>query len=169
MKKIFLLTLLSVFFLSAFSQSPIENVEILSKINITKHIDDNEIPDGMPWSWWKYNWISTDIGGNINCCGFGPFVCIPLFKKIFSAYNYRGLPPDLMINTGENIIKESEERLANGEYRGSSSSKIAFSDLQSESKLSYILFQMNWNHDPLKPYNGYAEIIVSKTDNLGIK
>jgi len=176
MKKIFLLTLLSVFFLSAFSQITTGDAEILGKISITKYINDNEIEQQPEQGWWFlfYKTVTTEItsdGVSIYCSGWGWKICSPKLKGWFSSIIslFRGVSIDLVEQTCENIFTESENRIANGEFNGSITKKIAFSDPQSGTRESYILFQMYWNHDPNKPYNGTAEIIISKTNHFGLK
>jgi len=58
---------------------------------------------------------------------------------------------------------------AAGEYTGSTTKKIAFSDPEANNGVSYLLFQMNWNYCPENPYNGTAEIIISKTNKFGLR
>jgi len=172
MKKIFLLSLLSVFFLSVFCQNTDGSTEIINKINITKYIDDSEIPvESMYYIWppFYYKYISYDPYGGVRCTGYGPMRCIFVLKDVLSAFNYRNLPIDAMEKTCETFVEESNELITNGEYKGSLSKKIAFPDPQLGGKLSFILLQMSWDNDPQKPYNGKAEIIISKTNDFGIR
>jgi len=171
MKKIFLLSLLSVFFLSAFCQNSNGATEVLAKINITKFIDDSELPsDFKPYRWNFYRFIISDpMGPGISCTGYGRLLCLPMTDIKNSLSSHRGMPTDAIEKTCENMFEESDALVANGGYKGSLTKKIAFTDAQSISRQSYILLQMNWDNDPKKPYNGKVEIIVSKTDNLGIK
>ena len=171
MKKIFLLSLLGVFFLSAFCQLSDGTTEILTKISITKQIDDSELPpDFMPYSWNLYSYVIYDpFGGGVNCFGWGGRLCIPRFDKLYNSLYYRGMPTDAIVKTGETLVEESDALVAKGEYKGSLTKKIAYPDPQFGGKQSFILLQMNWDNDPKKPYNGKAEIIISKTDNFGLK
>ena len=79
------------------------------------------------------------------------------------------MPQDIsleaMETTYQNLVTTSEEQAANGVYRGSVTKKIAMSGVKND----YFLFQMNWDYDPENPYNGQAEIIISKTNNFGIR
>jgi len=180
MKKIFLLSLLSAFFLSAFCQTtlslrsaetPVVNsTEILAKINIIKQINDDDIPDIQKGIWiflWREVKIdrTPDGGYQITCSGWGFKTCIIRFKDII---NRRDIPSEIMENAYENLIEESERQIARGTNQGSISKKIALVDPTNDRVIdSYLIFQMNWSHDPKKPYNGKAEIIISKTNNLG--
>jgi len=188
MKKIFLLSLLSVFFLSAFCQiinTREPQTEIITKINIIRSADDArdnifrttegyEDPGDNIISWPKWWFLYREVrtrpiidGCTIECIGFGWKWCMIRLRDIFNAN--RGLPqnvtPEVLETTCETLAAESEEQAANGVYRGSISKKLAISGTQTE----YILFQMNWNYDPENPYNGQAEIIISKTNNFGIR
>jgi hypothetical protein len=171
MKKIFLLSILSVSFLSAFCQNSIGDTEIINKINIIKSIDDSEIPDDpllRPWPMY-YRTILLNPFGGFACLGWGTNCCFPDFRDILGPLYYRGMPTDVIEKTCETIVEESDERIGKGEYTGSLTRKIAYPDPQSDGKQSFILLQMNWDNDPEKPYNGKAEIIISKTDNFGLK
>jgi len=166
MKKIFLLSLLSILLLSAFSQEKGSNTEILTKINIIKNVPDEEI-HGMSNSplyfLFFYNEVKTEILPDgtyaIYCIGIGKLFCF-LKRDILQV---RGISSETVENTCTKLIEECDEKIANGEYRGSISKKISISGFQ-----SIFLFQMNWNHDPQKPYNGEEEIIISKTENFGL-
>ena len=175
MKKIFLLTLLSVFFLSAFCQTSTDGTEIISKISVNKFIADEEMDDpllGPSWWWfWKpfylyVNETQTPTGVILTCEGRGWKLCRA--KRFFNTASIRGLAPELVENTYERINDEYEDRIIAGEYRGSITKKIAFSDPLANGRTSYLLFLMNWDNDPIKHYNGKAEIIISKTNDLGI-
>jgi len=189
MKKIFLLSLLSVFFLSAFCQitgtTEFKN-EIISKINIIRSADEandddyrifesygGQGPDLAPsWPrwWFLYKVVRsypTPDGYIVECFGNGWRFCMRPFKDIFASF--RGLPQEIPIEameaTYQNLIADSEEQAANGVYKGSITKKIASTNAQ----IGYLLFQMNWDYDPENPYNGKAEIIISKTNNFGIR
>jgi len=173
MKKFFLLSLLSVFFLSAFSQTSLSsgyNTEVLANINIVKNIDDDDIPDIQNGFWivlWREVKIerTPDGGYQITCSGWGWKLCMLRLRDIISR---RDIPSEVMENAYENLIEESEQQIARGANQGSISKKIALVDPISGRGLdSYLIFQMNWNHDPKKPYNGKAEITILKTDNIG--
>jgi len=176
MKKIFLLTLLSVFFLSAFCQTSSNGTEILTKISVNKFIADEEMDDpilGPSWWWWFwkpfYQYVETKvIDGKVivTCEGRGWKLCRA--RDIFNTTNIRGLAPELVENTYESINEEYEDRVIAGEHRGSITKKIAFPDPLANGRISYILFMMNWDNDPIRHYNGRAEITISKTNNLGI-
>ncbi|MDR2972792.1 MAG: hypothetical protein LBU83_12850 [Bacteroidales bacterium] len=172
MKKILLLTLLSAFFLSSFCQNIIGNPEIIAKISIIRSADeDDEVssnePNLLPFFWGNVITIPyTDGLYIVLCSGFGPNFCLPPKKEINSLF--RGMDQRIVENTFENIYLESEEHVSNGEYRGSISKKIAISDL-SGNRVSYILFQMDWNYEPQNPRNGKAEIIISKVNNFEIR
>jgi hypothetical protein len=169
MKKIFLLSLLSVFLLSTFSQNYEVKPEILTQIQIVKSadLDDDDLgqellPGGL-WWWHLYKWVTYEIhqwGFVVRCYGFGPLLCMQ--------FNLRGLINDLPEETSERtvqeLISESGERALKGEYRGSSSKKIVPMDGK-----FYIFFQINWDYDPKNIRNGNAEIIISKIANFGLK
>ena len=175
MKKIFLLSLLSVFFLSAFSQVIGGNAEIITKINIIRSSDDDvpniseetTIPETGLWIFfWKR--VSTKHGPDgevtVTCYGWGLKLCVPNMKNS----SIRGISTDAVEKTCEDIVTESDDRASQGEYKGSLTKKIAFND-PSGGKTSYLIYQMNWDYDPQNPRNGTAEIIITKVDNLGIK
>jgi hypothetical protein len=67
----------------------------------------------------------------------------------------------------EDLVKESENNILNGVFSGVASQKIAFLD-PNTGKTSYVFIQIRWDHDPLHPYNGEAEITISKSTNLGL-
>jgi hypothetical protein len=169
MKKIFLLTLISVLFLSAFSQTSPKGAEILGKVNIVKYIDDNDVPDVQNGIWiffWKYVNYYYDWDGNltIDCSGWGGLMC---WGKLWDIFRVRGLADETVDKTCETLMTESNEQIANGVYEGSTSKKIAYLDPNSNGRdHSYLIFQMNWKHDPQRPYNGKAEITLYKTDKL---
>ena len=72
----------------------------------------------------------------------------------------------MLENSCEELIQESEDKIMNGEYSGVISQKIAFPD-PNNGRPFFILIQIRWNNDPRHPYNGEAEITISKTSNLG--
>jgi len=173
MKKIFLLTLLSVFFLSAFSQNSTNGTEILTKISVNKFIADEEMEDPLlaPWWWifWKpfYQTVTEEYTLNgviLTCEGRGWKLCRA--KRILNMP--RGISPELVESTYGKINEEYEDRVIAGEHRGSITKKIAFPDPLANGKTSYILFMMNWDNDPIRHYNGKAEITISKTNDLGL-
>jgi hypothetical protein len=164
MKKIFLLSLLSVLFLSAFSQLLPGTPEIITTISITKSIPDDEIDHLQCFSWnilrmFFYRDVKLEPTGNggynVYCSGFGTRMC----SSIFYEFLIRGVAPEIVGNICDRIIGESEECIANGEYKGTISRKIASQDNQ-----SIFVFTIHWDNDPTKPYNGKAEIIISKFD-----
>ena len=171
MKKIFLLSLLSVLFLSAFCQFSDGRTEIITKINITKYIDDSEISEDSQISFMplRYNYVIQDPIGTILCYGRGWRLCFPRLDNICSLLEYRGISTDVIEKTCENIVEESDALVVNGEYKGSLTKKIAFSNPQFGGKQSFILLQMNWDNDAKKPYNGKAEIIISQTNDFGLR
>jgi hypothetical protein len=180
MKKIFLLSLLSVLFLSAFSQTIISNSsEVLATISIHRSAadDDNGDVGGdvvlVPWwpKWWfLYREVTTNVypgGMSINCIGMGWKLCIPKLSDLFQ-HILIGVDPESMDAICQEMIETSNEQVENRGYQGSISRKLAFSDqARSNNQFSYLLFQMNWNYDLENPRNGKAEITISKTDNLG--
>ena len=180
LKKIFLLTLISVSFLSAFSQISSET-EILARISIDRSVnldepiigeggfsigDDIQFDIHWPWWWLLYREVRTEGGPGsmmVTCYGFGWKACIPYWSEVWGMIKNRGIQAEVAQATFENIFTESEELAANGVYTGSLSKKIAITG----DRINYILMQLNWNYDPRNPYNGQAEIIISKTNNLG--
>ena len=179
MKKIFLLSLLSVLFLSAFCQVSVGNAEVITKITIVKHIDDAEIvADGVPhgsdieYGWWIffYRTVTTqklpDGTYILTCSGIGWRIC---FIRLRDRGESVDAVTEVMDTTCENLITESDAQIARGVFKGSVTRKIAYRDPAAGNKESYLLFQMNWDNDPEKPYNGKAEITISKTDNFGLK
>ena len=177
MKKIFLFTLLSVFLLSAYSQITDGNAEIITKINITKEIDDKEIDPDTQFGFWIFFYRTvvtkpTEGGVTVTCSGWGWKMCIPRFKELVTSnhlFLLRGISVETVENSCENLVEECENRISRGEYQGSLTKKIALSDPLSGNKTSFLILQMNWNNDPKKPYNGTAEIIISKINDFGIK
>jgi len=173
MKKIFLLTLLSVFFLSAFSQYTTAP-EVLNKITITKNIAPSEFGGGdINYGFWFlfYKIVYVEPCGEgvcIYCSGWGGKFCLPKLKP-FMNNNIRGIETSEVAQTCENLIEESDNRIVNGELSGTLSRKIAFNDPLNNGRTSYLLFQIKWEHDPRHPYNGTAEITISKTNNLGLQ
>jgi hypothetical protein len=171
MKKIFLLTLLSVFFLSAFSQYSGET-EVLSRVTITKSIDPLEYEGGeIQYGFWFlfYKYVYSEPCGDgvcVYCSGWGRKCCFP---KIKIKKPVRGVDTEVMEQTCENLMEESDQQIVNGELSGALSRKIAFNDPLNNGKISYLIFQIKWEHDPKYPYNGKAEITVSKTNNLGLQ
>jgi len=170
MKKIFLLSLLFTFLLSAFSQNFEGKTEILYQINITKTADADEEefnPERLPgwsWFWWwnNYRWVIWDPfpwGGENYCIGLGPNTC---FKLKFRS-EIRGISEEVTENTLQELFYESGERALNEEFKGTASRKI----VSNEDK-SLILFQIKWDYDPKNIRTGKAEITISKTTTLGI-
>jgi len=178
LKKIFLLTLLSVFFLSAFSQT-FGNTEVLATISINKSAEpgsgidistpDDDIQLAWPSWWFLYRVVETQVGNGyvtVTCYGGGFKLCMikwkDIWKNLFRGYEIQ-VQAEVLDATCDELVTNSEELIANGVYNGSLSKKIAIPD----DRTNYILFQMNWKNDPENPYNGQAEIIISKTDKLG--
>jgi hypothetical protein len=169
MKKIFLLSLLSVFFLTAFSQISGENTEILTKISINRSADAAEIEQGgerfpwFPWWWPFYRWVRTEPypgGIRVTCEGIGFMWCFPQSGYLV----FRGISNEVVENTIEEMISDIGEQAENGESIGTITKKIATADGQ-----SFLLFLMNWENDPKNNYNGRAEIIISKTNDFGVR
>ena len=177
MKKIFLLTLLSVFLLSAFSQITDGNAEIITKIKITKEIDDSEIDPGTQFGFWIFFYKNvsskpTEDGIIVTCTGWGFRMCLPKLKDNAGGTNHsliRGISADLVDSSCESVIEECENRIAHGEYQGTLTKKFAYSDPMANNRAAYLILQMNWANDPKKPYNGKAEITISKINDFGIK
>jgi len=174
MKKIFLLSLLSVLLLSAFSQSHGSNSEILSKIYFSASMDDDEATQAFERGIWIlfYRTVITEVlpdgGIRVTCNGWGLRTCLPHKKNLQRAFSQLSIGVDQIEQILEELIKESNDLVNRGEYRGSISKKIAVSNSQVGGRDYYLLFLMNWNNDPKKPYNGEAEIIISKTTNFGL-
>ena len=175
MKKIFLLSLLSVLFLSAFPQISNTSPEVLAKINITRSVNelDEEPPVVLaPWwpSWWfLYKEVSTEMipgGAIVRCTGYGWHWCRMRLKDIISA-DLSGVDVEAAEAVYEKMLEESENQAATGEYRGSITKKIAYPDPGRNGQESYLLFQMKWDYDHKNPYNGNAEITITKTNKLG--
>jgi hypothetical protein len=173
MKKIFLLSLLSVLFLSAFSQKQ-GKTEILAKINITSSMTDEEGTQGMGRGWWIffYRFVTTthypDGSVIVQCSGWGRKCCIPKFERLPNGLEGLFRSPDAFDPIFEELVTESNEKIAAGEYSGTVSKTILIPENQMGGKDLYLFFLMKWENDPLKPYNGKAEIIISKTYNLGL-
>jgi len=174
MKKIFLLSLLSVFLLSAFSQTLQDNSEIITRISITKSADvedeENFLQRGIWIFFWKYVTTYPDPDGNgfwVHCYGWGLKICAPKPADIAPYFNLRGVAPEMITHSCESIIQESDKLISNGMYAGSLTKKIALLDFQAGDRNSYLVFRIDWNHDPVRPYNGKAEITISKINNLG--
>ena len=191
LKKIFLLTLFSVFFLSAFSQFS-NSTEILARIYIERSADPNvtivddrglldisvtgiEIDDyddplyepGAGWSSTRFRVVNVvECNGcyTLTCWGEGRKKCklrwIDMVKIVVVV---RGLSEEAAETALSDVFTDSDEQVANGVYQGSVSKKLAIPG----DKTNFIFFQMNWNYDPTNAHNGQAEIIISKTDNLG--
>lgn len=174
MKKNFLLSLLSILSLSAFSQISVENPEVLVRIDITMNDDTNDdsierIPN-YPWWLFRYRNVLTEYypgGVNISCTGFGLFMCFPFFQDIAN-FSIRGLAIETLEATYKDMIETSRALAANGEFYGSVTRKLAYQDQERGNLLSYILFQINWDNEPYNPLNGKAKIIISKTTNFGM-
>ena len=183
MKKIFLLSLLSVFFLSAFSQtqSTIGNAEIITKINIDRNSDDIEAissatieEPGNINGWWIFFWRTvkqtpTESGFMLECSGWGLKCCFPRLKAFSTGNSIRGISTEAIDQICEDLVLESNSRAVQGECKGSLTKKIAFNDPETGGRISYLIYQMDWNYDPKNPRNGKAEITIFKTKNLGIK
>ena len=179
MKKIFLLSLLSVFFLSAFSQVIDGNAEVITKINIIRSSEDispisNDVNLKPETGIWIFFWgnVTTyhnpDGGVTVMCSGWGLKLCVPKMKGSHISSN-RGISEDAVEKTCEDIVTESDDLVSHGECKGSVTKKIAFSDPQANGRTSYLIYQMNWDYDAKNPRNGTAEIIITKVNNLGIK
>jgi hypothetical protein len=173
MKKIFLLTLLSVFLLSAFSQNTAGTTEIISQVTLNKYIDDDEVElaQGGLWGFFRmffYKNVTTivkpDGSVQVNCSGWGFKWCRPVYRGMLP--DIAGVDAEVMASTCEKTIDDYDQQVANGVPVGSVSKKMAFSDPRS-GRAAYLIFQVNWNHDPQKPYNGRAEITILKTNDLG--
>jgi len=167
MKKIFLLTLISVLVFSAITQIGYSTPEVVAKINISQSIDDHENPD-VENGWWIFFYARVrcyyDFDGSyqVECTGWGWKMCWGAFWDIFKV---RGISAEAFDGTCDDLKAVSEEQIAKGVFQGTASKKIASSDPQT-GRSTYFIFQMNWNHDPKKPYNGKSEITVTKTDKL---
>ena len=184
MKKFFLLTLLSVFFLSAFSQIQ-SGPEILYRINIDRSANPNE-PVGelepyiisgediqffnhwIFWWWPFFRTVTTEVGPGwvtVTCEGKGWKPCWLNLKVLWSNVlrDVQTIEPEVAEATYEDLIKESEELVSNGIYKGSLSKKLAIPG----DRINLVIFQMNWNYNPRNIYDGKAEIIISKTNTLG--
>jgi len=188
MKKIFLLTLLSVFFLSAFCQTTISNTEVLTKISIIRSEKDIpldtrdirqanefiELPEGydagFSWpSWWPlYKTVTVQPlpggGYKMICTGNGWKLCFPPLRYLIN-WPHRGVAPETMETVCTGLVAESEEQVARGVYTGSLTKKLAAPNL----KDGYFLFKMDWNYDPQNPRNGQAEITISITNDFGLR
>jgi hypothetical protein len=173
MKKIFLLTLLSVFLLSAFSQVSVGYTEPIYKVSFNKSIEDEEI-QRLPYYWgflraFLYKYVNVVFLPNgdvqVTCSGWGLKMCAPIYRGMLP--EVMGVEPQVIENTCEDMITDYDEQVVNGVPVGTTTKKIAFADPQSGGRTAYLLFQLNWNHDPQKPYNGRAEITISKTNDLG--
>jgi hypothetical protein len=173
MKKIFLLSLLSVLFLSAFSQI-IETPKILSKINITRISGDDEEGISQNRGWWIffYKKVTTQYNPNgsitLICTGWGWKVCIANFNVMPNLMEWAqrgGFDNQIIENTLPSVFEESDSRAENGEYSGNISKKLALRNANNESV--YLLFSMNWEYDRKNPRDGKAEIIISTTNHLG--
>ena len=171
MKKTFLLTLIGVFFLSAFGQTvPASATELIAKINVVKHVDDDEISK-VAMGWWLFAWREVKVepvpgGLTITCIGRGWNLCMLRFADWKEVKKLSDAVIPVIHEAYVELITESDERMANGTRQGSHSKKVAFLDPQTN-KQSYFILQMTWDNDPQKPYNGKAEISIYKTNNLG--
>ena len=172
MKKIFLLSLLSILLLSTFSQISGNSPEILANINITMIDDVNDNADErgpfFPWEMFLYRYILTEYyagGWYIVCSGFGPYVCFSLPLESLN-FNIRGVAMETIENTYQEMIETIKQQVANREYQGSITRKCAYPDPERGHLTSYILFQMHWDNDPKNPRNGKAKITISKTNDL---
>jgi hypothetical protein len=172
LKKIFLLSLLSVLLLSAFSQNS-GGTELLQKISLSKYINPAEFKDetlelrGIYGFFYREVTTQPTSGGVIvTCTGWGWKTCFPARVENFFR-QVQGMDMQMVANSCEELVLTSEEQILRGEYSGVASQKIAFVDPQT-GRPFYILIQIRWNHDPLHLYNGEAEITISKSNNLGL-
>jgi hypothetical protein len=170
MKKIFLLSLLSVLLLSAFSQISTGSTEVITQVNISTADEDGGSETNAPLGWWLFFWRNVKTtplpGGGImvTCTGLGWRMCIASYHELGELFNYcstRGIDSRLVEQTYSSLYDESGERVANGEFSGSISKKIAVGNN------TLMLFQMKWIADPKNSRNCNAEIIISKTNTLG--
>ena len=172
MKKIFLLSLLSVLLLSAFSQKPGGSPEILAKINITAYMDDDEGYQAMGRGIWLffYKKVTTtrlpNWGFMIECTGWGLKMCVPRFTDVIFLEELENYS-ETIDKIFEELIIESSQQSSRGVNQGSISKKISLLGDRTSEKELYLFFQMNWSNELEKPYNSQAEIIISKTNNLG--
>jgi hypothetical protein len=173
MKKILLLSLLSVLFLSAFSQI-IENPVILSKIDITRVSGDDDEGISQNRGWWIffYKKVTTQYKPNgsiiLTCTGWGLKLCIPTYHVMQNLWEWAqrgGIDSQLIENTLQSILEESDSRAEKGEYNGNISRKLALRN--ANNAVVYLMFSMNWEYDEKSPRDGKAEIIISTTNNLG--
>jgi hypothetical protein len=168
MKKLFLITLLSVFFLSAFSLTA-PKPEVVAKITFEKFIEDDEILDPQRGFWiFFYKYVNyyyfPDGTFHVECTGWGRHMCWGYFWQIFDL-NIKGISQEMFEKACEDLREQSDEQISRGVSQGTTSNKIASVDPITNTTI-YFIFQMNWDNDPQKPYNGKAEIIVTKTDKL---
>ena len=174
MKKIFLLSLLSVFLLSAFSQNSGEP-ELLAKISISKYIAPSEfggddVSRGLLGFFYRDVVTHMELNGDITltCRGWGWNICVPTFSSYLNFRQIGENGTEMVNNSCQEIVKESDKLILNGEYSGTISQKIAIPDPNNNGKILYILVQNKWDHDPKYPYNGKAEITISITNKLGL-
>jgi len=170
MKKIFLLTLLSVFILSAYSQYTSTNPEIITKINIIKSAEDDEIPASYERGWFIFFYkevktIPSQYGLIVTCKGWGWKICY--HRNAVAYILLRGIAPELVEATCEDLVSESEERIIDGAFQGSITRKIALRDDHNGGNSTYFLFKIDWDHDSENIRNGTAEITISKVTSLG--
>jgi hypothetical protein len=173
MKKIFLLTLLSVFLLSAFSQNIASTTEIIYQVSLKKFIEDEEIQRLPAWNWgflrmFFYKYVYTeklpDGAVLVYCEGDGFKWCVPHYRGMMP--EVVGVRPEVIESTCDNIVEDYDQQVVKGVPEGSISQKIAYLDPRGNP--AYLIFQVNWKHDPQKPYNGTAEITITKTNSLGL-
>ena len=174
MKKIYLLSLISILLTPAFSQISIEKPEILATVDITMNDDIVDDPierlPHKPWWLFLYRNVVTEWypeGTSVTCGGFGIYICFPTFSE-FMKINIRGIASETLETTYKEMIEASKEQAANGEFQGSITRKLAYPDPERAHSTSYILFQMYWNNEPDNPRNGKAKIIISKKNDFTI-
>jgi hypothetical protein len=181
MKKIFLLSLLSVLLLSAFPQSLTNGTEVLAKISVVTNDDDPSDPSDLstpsraPHGWWIFFWkyVTTsptpDGGIMLTCSGRGWKICILPFRDVAPLEAWcvkNGIEIESVEKAYESLFEEASDRAGDGEYRGSVTKKIAFQN-RLDGRETYLLFLMNWECDPKNPRNSKAEITISTTDRFG--
>ena len=174
MKKIFLLSLISVLFLSAFSQIASNDSEILAQISITTSADADDEADIELFPWWPRWWflykeVYTEVipgSASIRCEGYGWKMCILKLSAILKR-DISGIEMETLESLYQKMIETRNEMAEMGENSGELTRKIAYSDPERNGATSYILIQMNWINKPENPRSGKAEILISKTNRLG--
>jgi len=179
MKKLFLLSLLSVLFLSAFSQITPSKPEILERIEIFGSADDDSgdaevgIDQRGFWILFYKNVKTIYLPGwgvSVTCTGWGWKACIAAFPNLWGLWHYiqqTGLDAGIVENMYNSLYEECASRAGEGDYQGSVTKKLAFLDARQGYKESYLLFTMNWDIEQNNPQNCKAEIIISTTNSLG--